>query len=128
MSRRSQRPNLEQRGNGDTGGGVHTQMNRHQSRTAQDIGIELLQREVEADDVEAGSFQQCRRVGQVERLAAELVRVDECGLASDGQRIRRIANNSAQGVHYRTRHLDFGRATAPASGSREALAASIRLI
>ena len=75
-----QRANPGQRRDGDAGGRVHAEVDGDQSRSVQGIGIELLQREVDADDFETGGLQKCGGRGQVERLAAQFVRVDQNGL------------------------------------------------
>ena len=73
----------------DAGGGMHAHMNRHQARISQDVGIELLQRKIEACHRKALALEQRRRLRQAKRLPPQFIGVDEDDL--EGQSLRAMA-------------------------------------
>ncbi len=71
-------------------------MQRDESRTDELLRCELLQREIDAFDVEPGADEPRRRRSQRERLAPQFIRIDEDDLealrAGGGGRNREIAH------------------------------------
>jgi len=64
----------------DAGGGVHADIQRSELRAGKQFRSEFLQREVDALHVESGLLQPCGRLGQGERLPAQLIGVDQYDL------------------------------------------------
>jgi hypothetical protein len=56
---------------------MHAEIDCHQPRAAQDVRVELLERQVESAHRKAGALEQRRRLGQSERLSPQLVGVDQ---------------------------------------------------
>ena len=94
---------LGQRLDGDPGRGVHADVERDQTRVIELGRVEPLQREVDAFDVEAGAREPRGRRRQRERLATELVGVDQDDLEEPwrARRGRRGLGADAGGAHGR---------------------------
>ena len=93
----------------NAGRGMHAHVKRHQARILQSLGIELLERKIDAAHREALALQPRGRLGQGERLPPQLIGVDEDDLERVG-------------------YFDFGRCSNGAGpGSRLAPASARRL-
>ena len=91
----------------DSGRGMHACVERYQPRRSQDLGLELLERKVDAAYREAVAPQPSRGLGQGERLPPQFVRVDQDDLEGG-------------------RYLDFGRCAKGAGPGSRLAPASFR--
>ena len=108
MRRGGERPDARQGLHRDARGSVHADVHGDQVRVLERCGFELLQRKIEAQNLEALALQPGGGLRQRERLPPQLVGIDQYGLAGAG-------------------YLDFGRASNGADpGSRLAPARSRR--
>ena len=74
---RGEPPDVGQGFHGDAGGGMHADIQRHQAGIPEQVGVELLQRKVEAGHRKTLVLEHGGRLGQGERLAPQFVRVDQ---------------------------------------------------
>ena len=126
---RGEPPDVGQGLHRDAGGGMHAHIKSHQVRIFQDVGIELLQRKIEASHRKALALQQGSRLRQGKRLPPQFIGIDEDDLEGR-QSLRAHAtwdNIDGESRGGGSSYFDFGRCSKGAGpGSRLAPASSRR--
>ncbi len=84
MRLRRERLDARYRFHRDARGGVHGDIDRHQMGTAQHLGLQTLQREIETMHLATGALEPGGRFGQAERLAADFVGIDQDDFHASG--------------------------------------------
>ena len=77
VSRGGERFDARDRFDRDARGGVHADVDRHEAGAGEGVGIERLQRKIDARHLQARPFQPCGGLCERERLAPQFVRIDE---------------------------------------------------